>query len=516
MVSSRDIASLTGWGAKERWNGFGDLGTPTVVTYSFGSGPPPYQLWPFFAMPYTNYRGWSEEHKIHARAALDEWAATSGLVFVEVPDRLIGELRFSFVSFSTQQTPQGVPYTGIGYKAPQAEAFSTRDSYDGYAHARSYGDMFFRQEVYAKNPSLMDVGQRGYRTLLHEIGHSLGLKHPHDPGPRLDPGRDDSLYTIMSYRNTSAATGLGPLDVATAQFLYGQPESSIRAFWSEKREMLVQIGKRGGDELSGSHLDDLIRGFRGNDRITTYAGDDVVLGGDQRDVIITGTGSDVGKGGNGRDTIVLGAGHDRAIGGKGPDLLFGGEGKDVLRGGDGRDTLNCGDGDDLAKGGDGRDRIELGPGADVGKGGRGDDRLFGGAGADQANGDAGDDTIKGDEGDDTLRGGAGDDRLLGDSGADLILGGAGDDTLGGGDGNDVLRGGAGSDSFLFDSFAGLDVVADFDVRFDHILFALDGDYADSVEVSQVGADVEIEIFRSTMRIENASLEEVMADGVLIF
>jgi len=39
----------------------------------------------------------------------------------------------------------------------------------------------------------------GYDTILHEIGHSLGLKHPFEDGQLMPIQKDNTLYTIMSY-----------------------------------------------------------------------------------------------------------------------------------------------------------------------------------------------------------------------------------------------------------------------------------------------------------------------------
>lgn len=75
----------------------------------------------------------------------------------------------------------------------------------------------------------------------------------------------------------------------------------------------------------------------------------------------------------------------------------------------------------------------------------------GGAGSDRISGNAAANTLRGDGGDDRLIGLAGADRLVGGSGDDRLAGGAGDDRLAGGAGEDRLWGGAGHDSFVFDA-----------------------------------------------------------------
>ena len=78
-------------------------------------------------------------------------------------------------------------------------------------------------------------GEWSHLTLIHEIGHALGLKHPGDynaggggtPGPYLPEGEDSHQYSVMSYhshpsydRNESPVTPM-LYDIAALQRLYG-------------------------------------------------------------------------------------------------------------------------------------------------------------------------------------------------------------------------------------------------------------------------------------------------------
>ena len=66
---------------------------------------------------------------------------------------------------------------------------------------------------------------------MHELGHSLGLAHPHD-GYLAITGDDPSIYsdpsdikeyqTVMYYDQTyKLSDGLMPLDIKAAEYLYG-------------------------------------------------------------------------------------------------------------------------------------------------------------------------------------------------------------------------------------------------------------------------------------------------------
>jgi hypothetical protein len=80
-----------------------------------------------------------------------------------------------------------------------------------------------------------DVGDMLYSTILHEIGHALGLKHPNNYGsdsgtsspPYMPSNEDNITYTIMSYNHlhdydlfidlngNSYTYGINPIDRKT-------------------------------------------------------------------------------------------------------------------------------------------------------------------------------------------------------------------------------------------------------------------------------------------------------------
>ncbi|MGK7938698.1 MAG: Calx-beta domain-containing protein [Crocosphaera sp.] len=65
-------------------------------------------------------------------------------------------------------------------------------------------------------------GDHGYMTLIHEIGHALGLKHPHGGTSILPDDENNTTNTVMSYENAGRASGtLMAYDIAALQSLYG-------------------------------------------------------------------------------------------------------------------------------------------------------------------------------------------------------------------------------------------------------------------------------------------------------
>ena len=106
----------------------------------------------------------------------------------------------------------------------------------GYANppnqSGSHAQYLFLASDQATNSNFAN-GSYGLTTLLHEIGHTLGLKHPGNynaggggaPGPYLPKDTDNRRFTLMSYYGapdvSSHPQTLMGYDVLALQFLYG-------------------------------------------------------------------------------------------------------------------------------------------------------------------------------------------------------------------------------------------------------------------------------------------------------
>lgn len=190
-----------------------------ALTFSFNTElPPEYRTTP--ATPADRLtNGWRPLNDIEkgaVRQAVQSINQVLGLTITEVTNN--GDLRFNAIT-----PPQGV------------EAFAFLPGNVGVS-----GDVFLNN-----NPSVnyYNEGQYGRLTLIHELGHALGLKHPFDTPNPLALAFDNLSNTVMSYNNNqrdliykftfsggrlSGDSGttfypdvLALLDIAALQVLYG-------------------------------------------------------------------------------------------------------------------------------------------------------------------------------------------------------------------------------------------------------------------------------------------------------
>jgi serralysin len=325
-------------------------------------------------------------------------------------------------------------------------------------------------------------GNYAYATVLHEIGHALGLEHAHEHNV-MPVNRDSMEYTVMSYRsylNGSTSSGytnenwgfaqsLMMYDIAALQHLGGANfatnAGNTTYRWSPttgemfingagqgapgaNRIFLTVWDGGGADTYSfANYTSSLSIDLRPGSWTTTsaaqiarlhYGGTKLAAGnianallyqGDTRSLIENAVG------GSSHDVILGNIAGNTLFGLAGSDSLFGLDGHDVLLGGVGADWLDGGSGSDTAQYSQAVAGILVDlalPGANTGEAAL--DRyvsienLVGSGFADVLNGDMAGNFLAGLAGDDVLSGRAGDDALMGGHGADWLYGAAGRDT----------------------------------------------------------------------------------------
>lgn len=366
------------------WHGTDD--DPLIFSYRFETTFAP-------DFPWTDVVGptpWNAAEAQVLRTALTRFEDVLNVRFVE--DNGAGDADFSFYT----ATYLGSSATGRGRF--RWSTFGSEQEWDGSAVFRADRDL--------TQPSAFDL-------ILHELGHTMGLKHPgnydvggnNPPGPFLPAQEDNERYTLMSYTDAAGLPGWEPdelmlYDVAALQARFG-----------------ANLSHRTGDDRYTAPTNgvDLIWDGGGEDQID-YDGFAAV-----RIDLRPGAFSSIGAADN--LVIAYDATIEIADGGFGGDVLKAGDGPQKLYGREGADSLYGGKGADTLRGGDGGDRLKGEKGADLIYGGGGADRLIGGNGADRLEGGGGADFLKGEGGADiyVFKPGAGADQIKGfELGVDLI------------------------------------------------------------------------------------------------
>jgi hypothetical protein len=159
-------------------------------------------------------------------------------------------------------------------------------------------------------------GTQGYETLLHEIGHALGLKHPFESPYTLSAAQDNTNNTVMSYiKKGDYKTQFQALDLAALNWIYsadglgGQSsssaslakipqsidfvQSSVNYTLPKNGENLrltgtakIGIGNEIANKLVGNDLANSLNGKAGNDTIEGGKGNDKLTGGTGKDTFI--------------------------------------------------------------------------------------------------------------------------------------------------------------------------------------------------------------------------------------
>ncbi len=120
------------------------------------------------------------------------------------------------------------------------------------------------------------AGSWGYETLLHEVGHALGLKHPFDGPLTLPAGVDNTANTVMSYTTSGGPySTFRPYDVAALQWLYGS--DGLGGALGAGSAGHYYVGTSAADKIVGGAGNDRLQGLAGNDAMDGGAGTDTVL-----------------------------------------------------------------------------------------------------------------------------------------------------------------------------------------------------------------------------------------------
>lgn len=207
-----------------------------------------------------------------ARYAFNYLQQLTGIKFVETSSGTSAQLHLANIDISGSTTTGLCSWSSTYYQG----AGGNLVSYE--ANAYIYLD---NNEWYGYNRDLSPGGV-GYQTLLHELGHALGLSHPfhetdEDQHIHLSTAQDNTANTIMSYTDKGGPySTFSPYDVAALNWLYGADGLGGALGIGSTTGGRYITGTSGADTLVGTSADDLFAGMGGIDVIQGGAGNDTV------------------------------------------------------------------------------------------------------------------------------------------------------------------------------------------------------------------------------------------------
>jgi len=225
----------------------------------------------------TGQSAFNDAQKNATRGALNHLSNLTGIVFSETANGAAASLHFSLIDIDGPFT-SGFASFGASYSY---DGNNTITSYTPYAYV--YLD---NVEWLVQNSDLTPGGQ-GYETLLHELGHAFGLKHPFEGTPQLPSNQDNTSNTLMSYTHSGGPhSTFNAYDIAALNWIYGGDGLGGALGSGASESGRYWTGTLGADTLTGGNGNDRLQGEAGDDTFIGSAGNDTILGGDGFDTVI--------------------------------------------------------------------------------------------------------------------------------------------------------------------------------------------------------------------------------------
>ncbi len=317
-----------------------------TLTFSFPTQASYYGT-PYGAgQPGNNFQAFNPEQQAATRTILDGFASVANVKFTEIAET------------STQHADLRLAESGA---VGTAYAYYPSTAAEG-------GDAWFNSGGGYDSP---EKGDYAWLTITHELGHTMGLKHPHETSGsfgKMPADRDSLEYSVMSYHSYVGATdpyytneqwgypqSLMMYDIAALQAAYGanyttNAGDTTYSWSSATGEMFIDGAGQGAPGGNRVFLTVWDGGGRDTYDFSNYATDlDVSL---QPGEWTTASPEQLANLGNGHfaagnianallynnnsasliENVVGGAGDDKIVGNAADNLFAGGAGNDTLDG----------------------------------------------------------------------------------------------------------------------------------------------------------------------------------------
>jgi hypothetical protein len=242
------------------WNYLTPAGNTLLYTFSVTSGSETGR---------TGQEAFTLAQQSCVRAAFDYISKLTGIVFTETAIGGAAQIHLANLDLA------GAGTTGLcSWQASYSYDQGTNELVSYNANAWVYLD---NVEWRAENRDLT-AGGWGYETLLHELGHALGLKHPFDDNINLPSSQDNTANTLMAYNTLGGPYGhYNQYDVAALKWIYGGDGLRGALGMNSTSGARYIMGTNGDDTLTGTQSNDTLEGDGGNDTLHGGSGTDTAV-----------------------------------------------------------------------------------------------------------------------------------------------------------------------------------------------------------------------------------------------
>jgi len=317
---------------------------PLLLSYSFMEEYPFYHDG-FDGAAADNFSQFTVQQRSMARETFRQVSELTYMQFEEQPDS----------STNTFGGPGGIIRMG-NYANPDGDAA---------AYASPPGPGFPNGDIWMNvaftSTFVTQPGSYTFGVFEHELGHVMGMKHPHNGGTPLLPAATDSeTFTVMSYSPRADGTAATYMlyDMVNLQDMYGANVSTragdtlydISGYWGGNSNIITAIWDGGGNDtisVAGALVDSIVDirqgGYSSFGRVFNPFTNQFIR---QQDQLAVAFNVDI----------------ENAIGSSNNDTVFGNHLNNILNGGDGNDEIFSFAGDDTMIGAAGDDTYHWGAG----------------------------------------------------------------------------------------------------------------------------------------------------------